>query len=394
MTETFLFVHNNTPESWTTRQDMQIALAQAVVDQGHRAILTFTGPPVDPVAQRLRSCGCEIDICNPEAPPWRLRRELQSLVHRYRPSVLQTRFCSHASPIHLVAKSLGVPHVVYVQATSGSVTRRPLKRALLGLRAKTMLSGADHIIAISQYVRRELMELGVSPEKIAVVANGIDCAGYRSAPPSGAPAVASIATASYLVPRKRLHVLLSACGILLRQGVEFQFTLAGGGPLNDELREQATRLGLNGCVTFAGWIDDAAEIMRGCDIFIMASIGEAFGNVAIEAMASGRPVVAPASGAFPELITHGSDGLLYRPLDAADLAAKLLRVIEDRALLQRMGYAAAFSSTRYDLLHFVNGIARFYWSRFGIEIGLRRESASAFRRCTLNPQVCPYVAAS
>jgi glycosyltransferase involved in cell wall biosynthesis len=390
--ETFLFVHNNTPESWSTRQDMQLALARAVVERGHRAVLTYTQEVPTVIGDRLRSSGCEIEVFNPEARASEVRVTLHRLADKYSPSVMQTRFCSYWDRVHLVAKAIGIPRVIYIQAASGLLTSNPIKRGLLALRAKSMLAGADLIVGISEFARDQLIDLGINPDRICVITNGICCGRYRQIPPVHDRNTPVIGTASYLVDRKYLHVLIEACGILRRAGSHFRCLIAGTGPLLAQCRQKAAACGIGDRTEFPGWITNSEQFLQSCDIFAMSSLGEAFGNVVVEAMAAGRPVVAPASGAFPELITHGSDGLLYRPLDAADLAEKLHILIANRSAAIQMGRAAAFSASLYDLPYFVHQFARVYWNRFGIQIGLDADSIESFRGCNLYPRACPYLA--
>jgi glycosyltransferase involved in cell wall biosynthesis len=118
--------------------------------------------------------------------------------------------------------------------------------------------------------------------------------------------------------------------------------IVGSGPLRNELEARAGKLGiLENCV----WEPDTADVagrLRAIDIFVLPSLGEALSNSLMEAMACGCCPVASDVGGNPELVTEGRTGLLFRPGDASDLAAKLRLVIEQESLRRSLA-AAAFS---------------------------------------------------
>jgi len=108
-----------------------------------------------------------------------------------------------------------------------------------------------------------------------------------------------------------------------------------------ELHDRCRMLGLDGRVTFAGFQDDVASALDGLDALVHASrIPEPFGLAVAEGMAAGLAVIAPAAGGPAEMIEDGVTGMLYRPGDAAALAAALRIVAADPALRGRLGAAA------------------------------------------------------
>lgn len=133
--------------------------------------------------------------------------------------------------------------------------------------------------------------------------------------------------------------------------------VVGDGSQRTLMESQAAEAGLKDCVEFAG--RQPQERLVGCydriDILLMPSRSEGFGLTAIEGMARGCvPVVADVGG-LPEVVTDGETGLLHRPEDASDIAAKVLELFGDRERLSRMsaaaaGRAALFSPARYSRL--------------------------------------------
>ena len=115
-----------------------------------------------------------------------------------------------------------------------------------------------------------------------------------------------------------------------------------------ELRQQVDRLGLAGRVEFRGHRDDVAAELAALDVVVHCStVPEPFGQVVVEAMGVGRPVIAAAAGGPLEVVTDGVNGLLTPPGDAPALAAALVRLAEDPTLGPRLVAAALRTPPRF-----------------------------------------------
>jgi glycosyltransferase involved in cell wall biosynthesis len=139
--------------------------------------------------------------------------------------------------------------------------------------------------------------------------------------------------------------------MLARRGVGARLELIGRErpDYGELLRRLAREGGVLDRVEFRPFTDDPHGHVAAADVALVCS-REGFGRVTVEAMKAGRPVVGADCGATPELIRDGWNGLLYRPGDAADLAAKLEGLWRDRARLQSMGFnARAWSRETFSL---------------------------------------------
>jgi glycosyltransferase involved in cell wall biosynthesis len=115
----------------------------------------------------------------------------------------------------------------------------------------------------------------------------------------------------------------------------------------DELRSLARKLGVADKVGFTGYIQDTAPAIRALDILVHASTQrEPFGRVIAEGMASGRAVIASASGGAAELITDGEDALAHPPGNDAVLAQRMADLVRDPDLRTRLGRAGRLTSLR------------------------------------------------
>jgi glycosyltransferase involved in cell wall biosynthesis len=114
---------------------------------------------------------------------------------------------------------------------------------------------------------------------------------------------------------------------------------AGEGPDRPSLVQQAQALGLGGRVAFLDDLEDISILYAALDILAMPSLQEGMGLVALEAMAACLPVVASSVGGIPEVVKEGVTGLLVPPAAPAELAAALIRLLEDPILRENMGQA-------------------------------------------------------
>jgi glycosyltransferase involved in cell wall biosynthesis len=115
--------------------------------------------------------------------------------------------------------------------------------------------------------------------------------------------------------------------------------IAGGGDLEDYLRDLANEMGVADRVHVLGPRKDVPALMHAIDVFVMPSIWEGFGLVLLEAMAAGRPIVASRVATIPEVVADGESGLLVPAGDPLALATALAELAEQPALAVRMGEA-------------------------------------------------------
>jgi glycosyltransferase involved in cell wall biosynthesis/GT2 family glycosyltransferase len=149
-----------------------------------------------------------------------------------------------------------------------------------------------------------------------------------------------------LAPWKGQHVFLDAFAAAFADGAE-EAVVVGSAMFGEDdyeasLHAQVERLGLDGRVRFAGFIDDVGPELARADCVVHASvIAEPFGQVVVEAMAAGRALIASDLGGPSEVVTDGVDGLLCPPDDPAALADRLRRLDADPELRMALGEAAA-----------------------------------------------------
>jgi glycosyltransferase involved in cell wall biosynthesis len=202
---------------------------------------------------------------------------------------------------------------------------------------------ADAVICISEYTRSQLMYLSDAAHwaKLRVVHCGVDLARYRYSPPPPAEGRLSVLCVARLAPQKGLDVLVRAIGALAGAGTDVHLTIAGSGPLEASLRGAAEQAGVADRVSFAGAVgqDDMAAYYARADVFCLPSFAEGLPVVLMEAMATGRPVVATRIMGVPELVDEGVSGFLVAPGNVEELAEALRKLAGSRALRESFGQA-------------------------------------------------------
>jgi glycosyltransferase involved in cell wall biosynthesis len=175
--------------------------------------------------------------------------------------------------------------------------------------------------------------------------------------PDDAPVVGTVANFRAL---KGHEYLLQAAGRIREAIPEARFVLVGRGPLEDRVRRQAEEMGLNGTVVFAGFRTDVPRVAASFDVFALPSLYEGLSIALLEVMALGKPVVVTNVGGSPEVVSDGVDGLLVPPRDPEALARRILSVLRDAALRQRLGESARRRAADFDIRHAVRRTEQVY----------------------------------
>lgn len=247
-----------------------------------------------------------------------------------------------------------IPQVVLVHGKRAQNLAR-LTQILFGKRAPLVavlhrhrfkgLRGVDTILCITPALREEVIATGIPAQRVEVLPNFLLSAHF--APPKPhfhTPPV--IGFLGRLVEEKGCALLLQASALLMQREVAFTLRIGGSGALQEALRTKASVLGLEGRVTWCGWVEDTASFFTEVDIFCSPSRHESFGIVLLEAFRHGVPVVATRTVGAESLITSGENGLLS-DISAEALADALQDLLSNLALAQRMAEVALAHSEEY-----------------------------------------------
>jgi glycosyltransferase involved in cell wall biosynthesis len=187
------------------------------------------------------------------------------------------------------------------------------------------------VIAVSQDLADTVVRMGVHPDRVLPVYDGIDPDVFHPGPKAAArarlglePDQRRLLFIGNFYPVKGADVLLHACHRLRQRGLAFEVDLVGQGPEGEALRALVRRLGLDGVVGFRGAMPQAelADWYRAADVFVLPSHSEGVPNVLLEAMACHTPYVATSVGGIPEIHVPRV-GRLVPPNDPSALATGL-----------------------------------------------------------------------
>lgn len=272
-------------------------------------------------------------IKEPDGTPWR-------------PEVVHAHDWLVAHPAIALAEFFDVPLVSTIHATeagrhSGWVSGR-LSRQVHAIES-WLVHDSDSLITCSTSMSDEITELfGPGLAEIRVIRNGIDVSAWPFAerrPRTGPPHLVYIGRLEY---EKGIHDLIAALPRIRRSHPGARLTIAGTGTQFDFLVEQTRKHRVVRAVTFAGHLDheQLVHLLHDADVAVLPSHYEPFGIVALEAAATGVPVVATRVGGLGEAVIDGETGVACAPRDIAGLTAAVRKVLDDPAAAQRMAVAA------------------------------------------------------
>lgn len=321
------------------RDDLRLRLyGQALVEADPGAPRSVVPFPTGPAIERVTYDAPDGLV----VPPWRANQVLRKLAPLlvavdgnavlFAPNYLFPRLFRFAGGARVATiHDLGVRKVPWaVRPDSGEALREQLDRTLFE---------ADLLLTPSEAVRREMIELGVSPDRVRAIHHGTGLvSGATPGPlPSGLPARYALHVGT-VEPRKNVPTLLAAWRLLRARGAHPPtLVLCGGfGWKAEEVRRDIAEAEREGWAVHLGYVGNAelAALYRGAELVALPSFYEGFGLPAIEALAAGAPLVASD---LPVLREVAGDAALYAPPDRPDLWA------------DRMGEVLADSGLREDL---------------------------------------------
>ena len=205
-----------------------------------------------------------------------------------------------------------------------------------------------HVIGVSQSVMEQLA-LNDGGRRSTVVLDGLSDeelgSGMNGSEPSSARKTARIGIVGRLARWKGQHVFLEAAARVIKAGYDVSFVIVGAALFGEEayeaeLRQQVSALGLQSRVEFLGFTRDVPTVLRSFDILVHASTTEEpFGQVIVEGMAVGKPVIATRGGGVPEIVTHGVTGVLTAMGDPEELARQVIFLLLNPVTAARLGQA-------------------------------------------------------
>lgn len=312
---------------------VSVDLACAQAEAGHDVYMV-SGPGDFDVTLRRHGVTV-VTVPRSEGPfPLRLLRmagALLPVMRRIRPDVVNAHMVAAAIAARVIRPLIGYKLITTVHNSFDK--QSPMMRV------------GDHVIAVSDAVRTEMMGKGIKAKKLRTIRNGTIGGARRPPMPERLmdlqhPAIATVAG---LHPRKGVNRLIEAFAIVHRTHPDAHLYIVGDGPCRAEYERQALDTGCGSSIHFLGHLDDPREVLGAAEIFALASLSEPFGLVVAEARQMGCAIVATNVDGIPEAVGPPSNAILVPPNDAAAFAQGLDHLLSDTALCDRMATAAGTS---------------------------------------------------
>ncbi|MHB1127155.1 MAG: glycosyltransferase family 4 protein [Bacillota bacterium] len=270
---------------------------------------------------------------------------LRLMASHFGPDLLNVHGVKASLYGRFLGKFYGVPVVVtslaYEQVRSWS-------KRLISAADRATLSWVKHFVVPTRAAARKLEEQGVESGGISVILQGLDLQAYGSGENrlqvrrhlGISPESVVVGVITPLNPGCGLRFFLEAASQVLDFAPETTFVIVGGGETAPELRQYARSLNAGQRIIFTGHRDDVTQLLDAFDIFVSPCQGESSCQPLLEAMASGKPVIATSVGGLTEVLTQRKAAALVPPGDSVALAVALGQLLDNPDLRLALGERA------------------------------------------------------
>lgn len=327
-------IHINTEKTWRGGEQQLLYLVKGLKERGHDSlVICQLGSPLE---DAMKKAGIE-------AIPIKMRGEMDLLAAWKIGQLLRLNKYDimHAHTAH--AHFIGLLSRIFGKVKAMVVSRRvdfPIK-------SRFKYNTFDvHYIAVSEAIKRVMIDGGVVSQKINVVRSCIDLSKFDTAVISDVRGkfgikkdAILIGNIAHMADHKGQIYLVRAAEIVRRKYPDVRFIIVGDGELRSYLESEAQKLGLNNALIFTGFRKDVVDFLVAFDIFAFPSHLEGLGTSLLDAMAMRKPIVSTTAGGIPEVVEHGVNGILVPPKDPESFADAIICLIESPETRLRYGIA-------------------------------------------------------
>jgi len=336
---------DSAPRTWTSMEEINRRICQRLTSLNIPAVLVYAAALPPEIDKRMRDAGAIIEVVPYGKERYQFARELGRIIKQHSLSMAHVCFFDYFSFVPWIARLNGLQHIVYEELNSGMMTATSWKRRLLQLRTLLMSRPMNRVIAVSNFVKQDLIKRGIAADRIEVRYLAADEERFKPDPAaraewaskySLAPDELMMSSVTLLRPFKSPETLVETAAILKQRGVKARLFMAGDGYMLDDLKALSEKLNATDRIEWLGFCRDPRSLLQASDVFLLASVGEAGGFVLSEAMGCGTPIVGSGSGVISEIVVDGKTGLLATPKDAASFADGIEKLAGDESLRKAM----------------------------------------------------------
>lgn len=352
-------LHTESSTGWGGQENRTLNELIAMRERGHE--LAVVSRPGARIIDRAKEAGFEtfaVDMRGAADLPAIFR--LRNVMKRFRADVVNTHSGRDTQLAGMAARSI--------------LGKRPLvvrtRHLALPITSKFSYSVLpDHVVTVSKYVERYLVEAGIPGDRITTVSTGVDFARYDRSTIAGdlraelnlSAETPLVGTVAILRAKKGHADILDAVPAVLQHFPDAHFVFAGDGAQTANLKARIEAEGLVGRVHLLGLRRDVTNVLASLDVFVLPTHQEALGTAFIEAGAMGLPIVATNVDGVPEVVQDGRTGLLVPVRDGKAIAEAICRLLGDPIYRQSMGAnAAEFVRRKFSREVMAQGMERLY----------------------------------
>ena len=272
--------------------------------------------------------------------------EIKKLLKKSKPDVLHLN-SSKAGVLGAVAgRHAGIKKIIYT--VHGFVFNEPLpwwKKQIYLWTEKFSTRYKDKLICVSEFDRQVGIKNKIKPKKLITINNGVDklaildkqTARTKLNLPIDKKIIGTIA---HFYPTKGLFYLIQAAQVVVKQFPQTIFAIIGDGQLKNQLEHEINKLNLKNNFLLLGSKQKAGQYVSAFDIYVSSSVKEGFPFSILEAMAAGLPIASTNVGGIPEMIKDNVSGLLVESKSSDALAQALLKILQNKNLVKKLGSQA------------------------------------------------------
>jgi len=272
-----------------------------------------------------------------------LEREKSEIIHAHSHLYLTTYEAMKT------AEKLGIPSVVTVHGVSAerNIAVNLLQKLYLLSLGTRIFKSSTRIVCLTRSDAKQVIRLGCPATKIRIIPNPVDALMFKPHPKKEQDNL--VIWIGRFVPEKGLEYLLGAAKQVQSRVNDVKFILVGDGPLRNELEYLIKDMGLSKIVSLIGPLEhnEVAGMLAKASIFVFPSIKEGMSRAVLEAMSTGKAVVASNIPGMDEIIENGFNGVLVQPKNANALGDAIIALLNDKKLRNRLGRNARMTILKF-----------------------------------------------
>lgn len=335
---------DSAPRNWMGQQEIHLRLCRFLKSRGVRVVFVYADLPPE-IESRLREAGADIEIIGYGKQRYRYFKTLGRIFRKYSVDMVHVAYFDYFSLVPWLVRLQGVKHIIYEELNSGMMTATSWKRSLLKLRTFLTSIPMIRVMAVSEFIKEDLIKRGIEGDRIVVRYLAADEEKFKPDPQARETWAAQygikpneliMSSVTLLRPFKSPETLVEACGVLAERGVAAHLFVAGDGAMLRSLKEMSESLGVADRIHWLGFVSNPTNLIQASDVFLLASVAEAGAFVLSEAMGCGVPIVGSRSGVIGEFVEEGQTGFLATPKDPVAFADAIEKLAQNESLRKQM----------------------------------------------------------